>query len=56
MTAWFKEGAILATHDWQRGNVTVRTPLHSISFRGMEVGEGCEKANHTVENDEYSPG
>lgn len=52
----FTEGATPATHDWQRGSTTVRTSLYSFLFGGAEVGGGCEKANHTAENDECSPG
>lgn len=36
-------------HGWQRGNATVRTPPHGNSLRGVEVGGGHEKANHTAE-------
>lgn len=42
-SAWVREGAILATHGWQRGNATVRTPPHGNCSRGAEVGGRCER-------------
>ena len=35
-TALFREGASPATHDWQLGRVTVRTPTYSFLFEGVE--------------------
>lgn len=56
MTTRFQERAILDKHDWQRGNVTVRTPPNSISFRGVEVEGGYKKAKHILGNNECSQG
>lgn len=42
----FTGGAVLARHDWQRGNVAVRTPLLGASVQSMQVGGGPEKRNH----------
>ena len=35
-TASFREGASPATHDWQLGRVTVKTPPYSFLFEGVE--------------------